>query len=123
MELGPRERQILDILYRVGEASVTKVREHIPDPPTYSAVRGMLALLERKGLVRHRQDKLRFVYAPTMPRNTAAVSALRHAVAIFFGGSTRKAIAALLDISDADLSPQDVRRLRKLVRQAREQGR
>ncbi|MBZ5511148.1 MAG: BlaI/MecI/CopY family transcriptional regulator [Acidobacteriia bacterium] len=123
MKLGPRERQILDILYRFGEAGVAQVREQIPNPPTYSAVRGMLALLERKGLVRHRQDKLRYVYAPTTPRNKAALSALRYMVATFFGGSTKDAMAALLDISDAKLTQNDLDRLRNMVRQAREQGR
>ena len=64
MDLGPRERQIVDILYRLGEATVMQVRQEIPDPPTYSAVRGMLALLERKGLVKHRQDGLKYVTRP-----------------------------------------------------------
>ena len=71
-DLGGRERQILEILYRLGEANVAQVRKEIPNPPTYSAVRGMLTLLERKELVRHRRDGLRYVYAPTTPPASAA---------------------------------------------------
>lgn len=123
MDLGPRERQILDILYRLGEASVSQVRDQIPDPPTYSAVRGMLALLERKGLVRHHQDGLRYVYAPVTARPKAAVSALRHMVKTFFDGSTEKAMAALLELPDSDLNARDIERLRKLIQQARKEGR
>ena len=123
MELGPRERQILDILYRLGEASVSQVREQIPDPPTYSSVRGMLALLERKGLVKHRQEQLRYVYAPSTARTKAGLAALRHMVKTFFDGSTEKAMAALLEMSDGDLSARDIERLRKEIERARKEGR
>lgn len=123
MDLGPRERQILDILYRLGEASVSQVRDEIPDPPTYSAVRGMLALLERKGLIRHHQEGLRYVYSPVTARPKAALSALRHMVKTFFDGSTEKAMAALLELPDSDLNARDIERLRKLIQQARKEGR
>ncbi len=123
MELGPRERQILDILYRLGEASVSQVRDQIPDPPTYSSVRGMLALLERKGLVNHRQEQLRYVYAPSTARNKAALAALRHMVKTFFNGSTRKAMAALLEMPDSELSARDIKRLRNHIERARKEGR
>ena len=120
MELGARERQILDILYRLGEAGVAQVRERIPDPPTYSAVRGMLALLESKGLVRHRRDNLRYMYEPTTGRRKAALSALRHMVQTFFGGSPERAVAALLDVGDTEITPKDIDRLRRTLRQARD---
>jgi BlaI family transcriptional regulator, penicillinase repressor len=123
MELGPRERQILDILYRLGEASVSQVREQIADPPTYSSVRGMLALLERKGLVRHRQEQLKYVYSPSTARSKAAVSALRHMVKTFFDGSTKKAMAALLELPGSELSTRDIERLRKQIERARKEGR
>lgn len=123
MELGPRERQILDILYRLGEASVSQVRDQIPDPPTYSSVRGMLALLERKGLIRHRQERLRYVYSPSTARTKAGLSALRHMVKTFFGGSTEKAMAALLEMSDSELSARDADRMRKHIQRARKEGR
>jgi BlaI family transcriptional regulator, penicillinase repressor len=123
MQLGPRERQILDILYRLGDASVSKVREQIPDPPTYSSVRGMLALLERKGLVKHRQEQLKYVYSPSTARTKAGLSALRHMVKTFFDGSTEKAMAALLEIPDSDLAARDVERMRKMIQQARKEGR
>jgi len=123
MDLGPRERQIVDILYRLGEATVMQVRQEIPDPPTYSAVRGMLALLERKGLVKHRQDGLKYVYSASTARNKAAFSALRHMVRTFFDGSPEKAMAALLEMPDSELTSRDAGRLRKLIRQARKEGR
>lgn len=123
MELGPRERQILDILYRLGEASVAQVREQIPEPPTYSSVRGMLALLERKGLVKHRQEQLRYLYSPSTARSKAGLSALRHMVKTFFDGSTKKAMAALLELPDSELSRRDIETLRQHIERARKEGR
>src|SRR5271167_3783236 len=107
MQLGRRERQIVDILYRLGKASVAEVLASLPDPPTYSAVRGMLNLLEDKGHVRHRRSGMRYVYFPAIAPGKARQSALRHLVSTFFQGSTLAAAAALLEMSDNNLSPDE----------------
>ena len=122
-DLGRRERQIVEVLYRLGKASVADVLAELPDPPSYSAVRGMLRLLEEKGYVTHEQDGLRYVYTPTVGRDQARRSALRHLVRTFFGGSPEKAAAALLEMSDAKLPRKDLERLARLVEQAKSEGR
>lgn len=98
--LGARERQILDALYKRGEASVADVRAEIADPPSYSAVRGMLGLLEQKGLVTHRRDGLRYLYSPTVARGKAKRRALKHVVTTFFSGSPERAVSALLGLDE-----------------------
>jgi BlaI family transcriptional regulator, penicillinase repressor len=122
-ELGRRERQIMDVVYRLGEASVSDVRAELPDPPTYSAVRGMMRLLEDKGYLEHVQDGLRYVYKPTVARQQARVAALKHMVRTFFAGSATDAVASLLELPDAKLSPDDVARLKKLIAAAKAEGR
>jgi predicted transcriptional regulator len=120
MELGKRERQIMDAVYRLGRATVAEVRDELADPPTYSAVRGMLRFLEEKGLLRHEQDGLRYVYIPTVAPAKARKSALRHLVRTFFGGSAQEAVAALLE--DTRLSRDELDRLERLVEKARKEG-
>ena len=120
--LSRRERQIMDVLYRRGRATAAEVREQMPDPPGYSAVRAMLRVLEEKGHVRHEEESLRYVYLPTMARDTARRSALRHMVSTFFAGSVEDTVAALLDISAADLSQKDLERISNLIEQARKEG-
>jgi predicted transcriptional regulator len=120
MELGKRERQIMDVVYRLGRATVADVRAELSDPPTYSAVRGMLRFLEEKGLLRHEQDGLRYVYIPTVTPAKARKSALRHLVRTFFGGSAQEAVAALLE--DTRLSEDELDRLERLVEKARKEG-
>ncbi|HSE50057.1 MAG TPA: BlaI/MecI/CopY family transcriptional regulator [Terriglobales bacterium] len=120
--LGRRERQIMDVLYRLGKASVADVLAALPDPPTYSAVRGMLRLLEDKGLVQHQQDGLKYVYLPTVEPAKARVSALRHLVTTFFGGSAQHAAAALLEL-DPKLSAHDRKRLTAMIKKAQQEGR
>ena len=115
--LGARERQIMDVLFKLGPASVADVRAEIPSPPTYSAVRGMLALLEQKGFVSHERDGLRYLYAPTLAQAKAKRRALKQVVSTFFNGSPERAVSALLGI-DED-TPIDIDRLRALVKQAR----
>src|SRR5436190_10741817 len=95
--LSRRERQIMDVLYRLGRATAAEVREQMPDPPGYSAVRAMLRVLEEKGHIRHEEEALRYVFAPTASRAQATRSALAHLVDTFFEGSTERAVAALLD--------------------------
>jgi len=120
MELGKRERQIMDAVYRLGRATVADVRAELSDPPTYSAVRGMLRFLEEKGLLRHEQDGLRYVYIPTVAPAKARKSALRHLVRTFFAGSAHEAVAALLE--DTRLSRDELDRLERLVEKARKEG-
>jgi predicted transcriptional regulator len=122
-QLGRRERQIMDIVFQLGRASVAEVLKELPDPPSYSAVRGMLRLLEDKGYVRHKQDGLRYVYLPTAGQQQAQHSALRHMVRTFFGGSPSSAAAALLELPDAKLTTDDIARLQKLIKQAKSEGR
>src|SRR5579872_5645169 len=100
LRLGRRERQIVDVLYRLGKATVAEVLASLPDPPTYSAVRGMLNLLEEKGYVRHKRDGMRYVYSPAIAPSKARQSALRQVVSTFFAGSPLAAAAALLEMSD-----------------------
>ena len=121
-DLGRRERQIMDVVYRLGRASVGDVRDQLPDPPSYSAVRGMLNLLEDKGHLTHEQDGLRYVYKPTTARSQLRRSALRHLVQTFFDGSPTSAVAALLEMADAELSASDRARLAKMIAQAKAEG-
>src|SRR5262249_16281447 len=117
LNLSRRERQIMDILYRRGKASAAEVREEMPDAPGYSAVRAMLRVLEEKGQIRHAEEGLRYVFAPTAPRSQATRSALAHLVSTFFEGSTERAVAALIDGS---LSREELERLSKLIESAKE---
>jgi len=117
--LSRRERQIMDILYQRGRASASEILEAMPDAPTYSAVRAKLRVLEEKGHVRHEEEALRYVYVPTLARDTARRSALRHMVSTFFEGSVEEAVAALLDLGSARLSQEDLDRIARLVDDAR----
>jgi BlaI family transcriptional regulator, penicillinase repressor len=121
--LGRRERQIVDAVYRLGRASVADVRAELPDPPSYSAVRGMLNLLEEKGHLRHVQDGLRYVYLPVVKAAEARRSALAHVVHTFFGGSAADAAAALFKLNERKLTRDELRELSRLVNQALEDGR
>ncbi|HEX6975828.1 MAG TPA: BlaI/MecI/CopY family transcriptional regulator [Vicinamibacterales bacterium] len=121
-DLSRRERQIVDILYANGKATAAEVQTALPDPPSYSAVRAMLRILEEKGHVRHEQDGPRYVYVPTVARDNAKRSALRHVLQTFFDGSAEQAISALLDDGAAKLSEKELDRLEKLINQARQTG-
>lgn len=121
--LGRRERQIMDVVHRLGSASVADVRNALADPPTYSAVRGMLRLLEDKGHVTHEADGLRYLYRPTVRPRAARRFALQHLVRTFFGGSASEAAASLLEMSDAPLSDADIARLGAIIRSSKKEGR
>jgi len=123
MNLSRRERQIMDILYRRGPSSAKQVLNEMPDPPSYSAVRAMLRILEEKGFLKHEQDGQRYIYLPALPRGKARRTALRHLVDTFFDGSAEKAVAALLDVRANKLCDEELDRLAKLVEKAREEGR
>src|SRR5450631_1157452 len=109
--LSRRERQIMDILYRCGRASASEIHQELPDRPSYSAVRAKLRVLEEKGHVRHEEQALRYVYLPIVARDMARKSALRHMVSTFFAGSVEDTVAALLDLSAANLAPNDLDRI------------
>lgn len=121
--LGRRERQIMDIVFRLGRASAAEVLAELPDPPTYTAVRGMLRWLEEKGLLRHERDGLRYVYMATADPARVRNSALRHLVKTFFGGSPEAAVTALLELRDSNLPEHDRRRLTAMIRKAKAEGR
>jgi predicted transcriptional regulator len=121
-DLSRRERQILDILYQHGRATAADVQVALPEPPSYSAVRALLRILEDKGHVRHEQDGPRYVYVPTLGRENAKRSALRHILQTFFDGSAEQAISALLDDSSAKLSRAELDRLARLIESARKSG-
>ncbi|MGH7502417.1 MAG: BlaI/MecI/CopY family transcriptional regulator [Longimicrobiales bacterium] len=122
-DLSRRERQIMDVIWRRGRATVAEVRREMPEAPSYSAVRTLLGLLEQKGHLRHEQDGPRYVYLPTADREKVQRNALRHMVRTFFDGSAERAVAALLDLSDSKLSTRQLNRLARLLEQARSQGR
>ena len=119
IELSRRERQIIDILYSQGRCTAAEVQTALPDPPSYSAVRAMLRILEEKGHVRHEQDGPRYVYLPTVARDNAKKSALRHMLRTFFDGSAEQAISALLDDESTKLSEAELERLARMINQAR----
>jgi BlaI family penicillinase repressor len=122
LNLSRRERQIMDILFTQGRATAAEVMAALPDPPSYSAVRAMLRILEDKGHVRHEQDGPRYVYAPTVARESAKKSAIRHVLSTFFEGSASQAISALLDEDGAKLSDAELDRLARMIERARKGG-
>ena len=123
VHLSRRERQIMDVVYRLGQASAADVLENMPDPPGYSAVRTMLRLLEEKGYLRHDQEGPRYVYLPTLSRDKARQSALKQLVQTFFDNSTEQTVAALLDMSKSKMSGEELERLSELIEKARKEGR
>lgn len=121
-DLARREREVLEAVYRLGSGSVREVRDELPDPPSYSAVRTHLRILEEKGLLRHTEEGRRYVYHPTVPKAQARRSALRSLVETFFDGSVRATMAALLEQGDAELPPAELARLEALIRTAGAEG-
>ena len=119
--LSRRERQILNIIYRENEATVAEVLTALPDPPSYSAVRALMGVLEEKGLVKHRKRGRAYLYRPTISQNQAGDSALRHVVQTFFDGSVAGVVASLVDQSDKSLSDDELARLEALVAEKRKQ--
>ena len=121
-QLSRRERQIMEIVYRKGSATATEVLEEMADPPSYSAVRALLRVLEGKGHLRHRQEGPRYVYSATVPRERARRSALHRVVGTFFGGSVTDAVAALLELEPDRLDEEELARLSALVAEAQRKG-
>src|SRR2546426_8942494 len=118
LNLSRRERQILEILYRLGHASAAEAMAQMSDAPTYTTVRGLLRVLEKKGHIRHEVDGVRYVYFPVMPKTIAGSSVLAHVVRTFFDGSPADAMAALLG-SSSKVTDEELRRLTRLVERAR----
>ena len=117
--LTRRERQVMDILHRRGEATVSEIMADLPDPPTYSAVRSILRILGEKELIRHREDGPRYVYYPAQDTEAAREDVLSHVVDTYFAGSPEQAVTALLRISDLDIEDEEIERLREAIRRAR----
>ena len=121
--LSRRERQIMDVLYRTGRATAAEVQAGLPDAPGYSAVRTMLRILEEKGHIRHEADGPRYVYIPTVARDRAKRSALKHVLNTFFEGSASQVMAALFELSPRDLADDEIARLRQLIDTAKQKKR
>lgn len=123
LDLSRRERQIMEVVYRTGRATAGDVLEGLPDPPSYSAVRALLKILEGKGHLKHVLEDGRYMWLPTVPRDRARRSALQSLLSTFFEGSAEKAVAALLTQSKSKLSEDELERLARLIADAREEGR
>lgn len=121
--LSRRERQIMDAVYRLGEATVAEVRASITDAPSYSTVRALMRVLTEKGELTYTTDGPRYVYRPTTPRSEASASALQRVLSTFFEGSPSQAMAALMDLSSGDLTDDELDELETLVLKARREGR
>ena len=119
--LSARERQIMDVVYSLGEATATQVLESLPDPPSRNAVRTFLRILEEKGHLRHKQRGREYVFRPTKARGRAGRSAVQHVINTFFDGSLEKAVAVHLSNPKAGVSQEELKRLEALIREAREQ--
>jgi BlaI family transcriptional regulator, penicillinase repressor len=117
--LSRRERQIMDILYQGGKLSAAAVREAMPDAPSYSAVRAMLRVLEDKGHVKHQAEGLKYVYVPTVARDKAKRSAVKHLVDTFFADSPAQIVAALFDVSSTRLTHEELDRMSEMIEKAR----
>jgi predicted transcriptional regulator len=122
-DLSRRERQIMDILYQHGKASAAEVRERMAGAPSYSAVRAMLRVLEEKGHIRHEEQGTRYVYFPTMAREKAKRSVVKHLLETFFNGSAEQAVAALLDVSANRLTREELERMSEMIERAKKEGR
>jgi predicted transcriptional regulator len=121
--LSRREREIMDVLYAAESLTAAEVRERMPSPPSYSAVRALLRILEEKGHIRHESGSLPYRYSPTVAPQHARRSALRHVVDTFFEGSVEQVVTTLLDESARTLSAADLDRLQNLIEKARQEGR
>ena len=113
----------MDVLYQKGSATAAEVLESMPQPPSYSAVRALLRILEQKGHIKHDEREGKYVFMPTVPRDQAKRSAIRHLVQTFFDGSSQEAVAALLDASSSKLSDSELDQLQELINKTRKGGR
>jgi predicted transcriptional regulator len=121
--LSRRERQILDTIYRLGKASAADIREALPDPPTYTAVRTHLAILQEKGHVKFESDGTRYIYEPVVPRDEMAKSVIDGVLNTFFGGSIERVVSTLIDNEESHITPEQLDRLAQIIEEARKEGR
>jgi len=121
--LSRREREIMDIVFGTGSATASEVRDRMPDPPSYSAVRATLRILEQKGVLKHEHDGKRYVYRPTLNPNKARRNAIEHLVNTFFDGSAAGAVLTLLELPGSEISTNDLDRMVQLIDRARKEGR
>lgn len=121
--LSRRERQILDLLYRLGRASAADIREELPDPPTYTAVRTHLGILQEKGHVRYESDGTRYIYEPVVPRDEMAKSVIDGVLKTFFGGSIERVVSTLIDSEESAVTQEQLDRLAQIIEEARKEGR
>lgn len=121
--LSRRERQIMDIIYPRGQASVAEVHQAMPDPPSYSAVRALMRILEDKGHLKHKAEGNKYIYLPTRSRKQASRSAARRLLQTFFDGSTEQALAAMLEVSPSSPTQEELARLAGIIDKARKEGR
>ena len=117
--LGRRERQIMDVVFARGRATAAEIREALPDPPSYSAVRGMLRLLESKGYLRHEWEGPRYVYIPTADPERVRSSAVKHLLKTFFSNSMESAVAAMLGATEKSVTDEELRRMARMIEEAR----
>lgn len=122
-DLSRRERQIMDVIWKLGKATVAEVLEHLEDPPSYSSIRALMGILKQKGVVQIEQEGAAYVYRPTTTHSRASKNALERVVETFFGGSPRAAIAALAELPESKLSKSDLETLSKLIEKSKKDGR
>jgi predicted transcriptional regulator len=120
--LSRRERQIMDIIYQQGEATVGEVRNYLPDPPSYSSVRALMSVLKKKGHLKHKEQGRRYMYYPTVALDRVKRSALKHLMETFFDDSAERVMAALLNIRGVDLSEKELDRMARLIEEAKKEG-
>lgn len=121
-EISRRERQVLDALYRLGTASAAEIREEIENPPTYTTVRTHLANLEQKGFVKSESDGVRYIYQPTVPKDEMAKSLMHDLLRTFFENKVELVVSTLIDRKEADVSPEQLDEIAKLIERARQDG-
>jgi len=121
--LSRRERQIMDIIYRLGHVTVAEVLPELPGEPAYSTVRAQLRVLEQKGHVRHEEQGQQYIYTPTVPRHAVRQSALKHLVHTFFDGSREKVVSALLGSESGSVSDEELERIAQIIEKARKERR
>jgi len=121
--LSRRERQILDTIYRLGKASAAEIREALPDPPTYTAVRTHLGILQEKGHVKFESDGTRYIYEPVVPREEMAKSVMDGVLQTFFGGSIERVVSTLIDSEESAITPEQLDRIAQIIEEARKEGR
>jgi predicted transcriptional regulator len=122
-KLSRRERQIMDALYRLGKASAAELRDAIPEPPTYTAVRTHLGILQDKGHVRFESDGTRYIYEPVVPREEMAQTAVDNVLDTFFGGSVERIVATLIDREESRIDDEQLARIAEMIERARKEGR